>query len=256
MTPLLTDFKALSFDCYGTLIDWELGIFNCAQPFRDMLPEYHPWQHKDELIARFNTLQAIRIREAEPMPYNHLLSDCYATMVKEAGVQLPEAVIESFGNSVGDWPAFPDTVDGLQRLSKRYKLIILSNVDRENMSNTLGGPLTGVNFDRVLVAGEIGTYKPNHRNFETLFQVLDSEFGLERQDLLHVAKSLPVDHVPAKSLGMTSAWIARGAHGNGLSAMGGHLEEFKDEVAFMWRFPSIGEMANEVDAAFTSRSFQ
>jgi 2-haloalkanoic acid dehalogenase type II len=254
MAPSLTDFKALSFDCYGTLIDWELGIFNCTQAFRDILPESHPWQRKDELIARFNTLQASRIRETDPKPYNHILSDCYATMVKEAGVQLPEAVIESFGNSVGEWPAFRDTVDGLQKLSKRYKLIILSNVDRENMSNTLGGPLSGVSFDRVLVAGEIGTYKPNYRNFETLFNVLDTQFGLERQDLLHVAKSLPVDHVPAKQLRMTSAWIARGA--NGASAMGGHLEDFKEEVAFEWRFPSIGEMANQVDAAFASRGLR
>ena len=97
----------------------------------------------------------------------------------------------------------------------------------------------------------VGSYKPNHKNFQYLFDVLEQKFQLSKNDLLHVAKSLPADHVPAKELGLTSAWIARGT--DGVSAMGGDLQYFKDKVGYTWRFSSIGEMAEAVEKAFQEK---
>ena len=140
-------------------------------------------------------------------------------------------------------------------LKKYYKLIILSNVDHSNIKHTLLGPLSDVEFDAVITAEDVGYYKPDHHAFRYLFDTLHDKFGLdERKDLIHTAKSLPVDHVPAEELGLTSAWIARGD--DGLSAIGGDLRKLQDKVAFTWRFSSIGQMAEAVEEAFTAAGRQ
>jgi 2-haloalkanoic acid dehalogenase type II len=187
----LTDFKALSFDCYGTLIDWETGIFDQLQILRDQLPPSHPYQDKHKLISRFDELQKTIQNEHPGIPYDDCLSQSYISLSNEVGMQSSSAEATSFGHGVGDWPAFPDTVTGLRALKQHYKLIILSNVDRENVDRTLRGPLSGIEFDGVLIAGEIGSYKPSHRNFYTLFQYVQDQYRLAKDDILHVAKSLP-----------------------------------------------------------------
>ncbi|KAK5174219.1 uncharacterized protein LTR77_001299 [Saxophila tyrrhenica] len=248
MPPSLTDFRVLSFDCYGTLIDWETGIFNQLQNFRSLLPTTHKFQNREELVGYFTKQLALEAEQPET-PYNQILSQCYASLAIEAGVEYSDDEADLFGKGVGEWPAFADTIAGLQILKQRYKLVILSNVDNDNMRRTLAGPLAGVDFDGVVTAQDVGSYKPDHRNFEALLRYIEHELGLSRGEHLHVAKSLPVDHVPAKQLGINSAWIARGEDGN--SAMGGRLEDLADRVAFERRFASIGEMATEVEGSFS-----
>jgi 2-haloalkanoic acid dehalogenase type II len=246
----LTDFKVLSFDCYGTLIDWEAGVFQQLQSLLSRVSANHPFQNQHIVISRFNEHQGGLEREQPKLPYNEVLSRCFARLAEELGVHVTETETTAFGQAVGEWKAFPDTVAGLHILKKYYKLIILSNVDRYNLQNTLAGPLP-IEFDDLLIAQDIGSYKPNHRNFQYLFDTLEQKFNLSKSDLLHTAKSLPVDHVPAKELGIASAWIARGD--DGVSAMGGNLKDLQDKVAFTWRFTSIGEMAEEVERAFLAK---
>jgi len=248
----LTDFQALSFDCYGTLIDWETGLKEGLQPLIAQLPSDHPYARDyNKITARLDEL-AHNLQVKQPtLPYNEILASSYGVIAKEEGIRATEEEKAKFGNSVGSWKAFPDTVEGLRILKKYYKLIILSNVDNGNIKRTLAGPLGGVKFDAAYTAQDIGSFKPDHQNFAYLFEHVKSEFGLEKDQLLHTAKSLPADHVPAKELGLTSAWIARGL--DGVSIAGGDLRHFDGRVAFTWRFPSIGAMAEEVERAFSKK---
>ncbi|MCJ1355778.1 MAG: hypothetical protein MMC33_005770 [Icmadophila ericetorum] len=249
----LETFKALSFDCYGTLIDLETGMYDALRPLLSRLPPGHRYlTTPSTILERLNSYQIALEEERPDLLYCDVLAASYEKVAQEEGVSTTESEGTSFGHSVGKWPAFPDTVLGLQTLKKHYKLIILSNVDNENISATLTGPLAGVNFDAVYTAENIGSYKPSHNNFHYLFNHLKSEFRVEQPELLHVAHSLTVDHIPAKQLGLRSVWIERG---EGSSAVGGGLEQFKEEfksrVSFEWTFEGIGDFAEAVQKEFS-----
>jgi 2-haloalkanoic acid dehalogenase type II len=249
MVRPLSEYKALSFDCYGTLIDWETGIYRQLIPLLERAPRDHPFQAREAVLKRFDVLRQHIERDSPKALYTGIRAQVYTQLAAELGVPVPHEEAQVFGRGVGTWPAFPDTVAGLQRLKKHFRLIIVSNVDNYNMQQTLQGPLAGVEFDAVVTAEDVGSYKPSHNNFKSLCKVLHEKFQLdEKVDLLHVAKSLPIDHVPAKELGLTSAWIARGE--GGVSAIGGTLAELGDKVAFSYRFSSIGELADAVDKAY------
>jgi 2-haloacid dehalogenase len=113
---------------------------------------------------------------------------------------------ERFGASIGDWPPFPDTIEALRALRSRYRLVILSNVDRGGFRAT--DRRLGVTFDAVYTAQDIGSYKPDARNFAYLIERLADD-GFQKPDILHVAQSLFHDHAPANAIGLASAWIDR-----------------------------------------------
>ncbi|KAI8955556.1 HAD-like domain-containing protein [Xylaria longipes] len=255
--PDLTSFKALSFDCYGTLIEWERGILNSLQPLVSQLPESHPLK-TDPPVAAMMRLEEITTEHetrTPSLPYNELLVMSLSDLAHETGVALSDSISEPFGNAVGTWGPFPDTVAGLQKLAQHYKLIILSNVDNANMAATVGKQLSPARFDAVYTAQDIGSYKPAHANFQYLFGHAKKDLGVDWQkgDLLHVAHSLRVDHVPAKELGLRSVWISRGKEKQGTEGMGGLWEKYKDVTAFEWRFNSIGEFADEVERQFAAK---
>ena len=246
----LTSFKVLSFDCYGTLIDWESGIFRQLRPLLDRLPEHHPFRSQATILARFNKIQLELQRDQPRTLYSRILSTCYERLAAEAGVRVTDAEADEFGLSIGQWEAFPDTVAALQQLRKHYKLVILSNVDNFNLHNTITGPLAAIEFDAILTAQDIGSYKPDRANFQALIAAVQDRFNLGQDDLLHVAKSLPIDHVPAKEMDVASAWIARGE--GGVTALGGRIEDFCDSLSFNWRFQSLSQMASKVEHDFAS----
>ena len=177
--PLLS-FKLLSFDIYGTLIDWETSIITALGPLLSHLPSSIPPPGRINLAAKFNTHEHILQKSHPSLRYDHLLAQCYTRLADDLGVA-PYAELESeskaFGDSVGDWKAFPDTVTACQRLAKFYKLVPLSNVDRASFEKTLAGPLSGVPFWRYYLAEEIGSYKPDLRNFEYLVEHAGAESG-------------------------------------------------------------------------------
>jgi 2-haloalkanoic acid dehalogenase type II len=182
------------------------------------------------------------------MPYNEILVSSMSDLAREVGLPLPDSVAEPFGNSVGTWRAYGDTVAGLQKLAKHYsKLIILSNVDNASIAMTVDRQLNPVEFAAVYTAQDIGSYKPARANFEYLFEHAKADLGVDWQkgELLHVARGLHCDHVPAKELGLRSVWISRGR--------GDELGAYKDVTAFEWRFETIGEFADEVERQFASK---
>ncbi|EEP80999.1 threonine synthase [Uncinocarpus reesii 1704] len=206
--------------------------------------------------------------EQPQLPYNQVLKTAYERLAIEThtqpqacndrtATQLLDEESSIFAASISTWPAFHDTVDAMRRLKTRFKLVPISNVDRASFDKTLRGPLAGVHrdlagshepfFDAVYTAQDIGSYKPDLRNFEYLISRAKRDLGVEKDDILHVAQSLYHDHEPAKKVGLNSVWIARGE--GGASAMGGEVAEYvaTGKVAFGWKFASLGELADAID---------
>lgn len=206
-------------------------------------------------MQRLEDLQNAHQARTPKTPLNEILVMSLSDLARELNLALPDSVSEPFGNSVGTWAAFPDTIAGLQKLAQHYKLIILSNVDNANVGATVRDRLAPAKFDAVYTAQDIGSYKPARANFEYLFAHARDEFGVdwEKGELLHVARSLVVDHVPAKEIGLRSVWISRGGEKEGGEGVGGKLEKYRDLTAFEWRFDTIGAFAEEVERQFAAK---
>jgi 2-haloacid dehalogenase len=185
----------LTFDCYGTLIDWESAVTDAYRGLvtrsgksltRDQIPEAHAHQEA----------------KTPTMPYSELLGVVHSMVAREWGMETTADEDIKFGSSVPDWPAFADSADALQYLKAYYKLVILSNVDRKSFkgSNTR----LRVEFDHIFTAQDIGSYKPNQRNFDYMIAKLAAE-GIRKEEILHTAESLFHDHLPANKAGLASA---------------------------------------------------
>jgi 2-haloacid dehalogenase len=200
----LTDFKVLTFDCYGTLIDWESGLWNALAPLAGRAGAPRGRDAALEAFARHESAQ----QQATPsMPYSQLLATVYERLAAEWGVPVSREQSDAFGASIPDWPEFPDSAAALQYLKRHYRLVILSNVDRVSFRSS--NARLQVQFDAVYTAQDIGSYKPDPRNFDYLLRRLGEDFGLAKPDILHTAQSLFHDHAPAKRLGLSTAWIDR-----------------------------------------------
>ena len=199
----LTDFRVLTFDCYGTLIDWESGIIKALQP---LFARADPALRRDEVLEAFGRHETAQQTETPSMMYSELLAVVHSRLAREWGIQTNASESKAFGRSVPDWPAFPDSPAALQYLKKHYKLAILSNVDRESFQAS--NDRLQIGFDYIFTAQDIGSYKPNPRNFEYLIERLGHE-GFPKNEILHTAESLYHDHLPANKAGLASAWIYR-----------------------------------------------
>ncbi|WP_454690964.1 haloacid dehalogenase type II [Achromobacter aloeverae] len=200
----LTDFKVLTFDCYGTLIDWETGIHDALQP---LLARHVTKLTKDQALEVFARHESDQQERTPDMPYSQLLSVVYERLANEWGIPATRAEANIFGASVPDWPEFPDSAEALAYLKQHYKLVILSNVDR--ISFRASQQRLKVAFDAIYCAQDIGAYKPSRRNFDYMLAHLRADFGFEKTDVLHTAQSLFHDHASANAFGLASAWIDR-----------------------------------------------
>lgn len=246
----LSTYKVLSFDVYATLVDWEAGIWRALQPLHDALQSSHPWRDdRAKFLSLFTRLEGQTQQMHPNMKYTALLASVYLQMASELSVagEQKDAVI--FGQSVGAWPAFSDSVLALQRLSKNYKLVVLSNVDMEAFSKTLAGPLKGTQFDAVYTAEMIGSYKPDPKNFEYLLKHCEREFAATKDQVLHTAQALWHDHVPATKAGMSCAWITR-QNDIEPTVIGGKLEDLADRVNLTFTFNNMKEIADAADDSF------
>jgi 2-haloalkanoic acid dehalogenase type II len=236
----LSDFKALSFDCYGTLIDWETGILEALRPLRE-LSGVSP----EELLDAYGPIELAVEEEHPARPYSQLLEEVHERLSRQVDVEPDEVEAARFGASVGDWPAFPDSAQALGYLKAHFKLIILSNVDRLSFAGS--NRWLGVEFDYIFTAQDIGSYKPDLRNFEYLLEHL-GKAGIPKGELLHVAQSLFHDHVPANRMGIASAWIDRraGKSGSGATVLPDPMPHFD------FRFTSLEELAEAHRAELTS----
>ncbi|KAG8410943.1 hypothetical protein J3459_016768 [Metarhizium acridum] len=187
----LSDYKVLTFDCYGTI----------------------------ELLAVYHECEAAQQAETPDLPYDKVLTRRPPKVAARLGLKKPRAQKKKarpFGASVGKWPAFPDSVAALSRLSRHYKLVILSNVDRESI---------------------VGSYKPDIRNFEYMVRQVKDRFGAEKDQIIQTAQSQFHDHQPAKKTGIKSSWIVRPG-----AVMGNRMDEIYD-----WKFETLGDMADAVE---------
>lgn len=236
----LTTCSALSFDCYGTLIDWEAGIAAVLVPWAARRGSE---LDEEALLVAYSDREAEVEREHPGWRYPDVLREAFRRTGAALGLEVDDADADALGRSVPDWPAFPDSAEALERLGRRYRLIILSNVDREGFAGS--NRRLGVEFDAIWTAEDIGSYKPADANFDYLLEHL-GELGVEREGLLHVAQSLFHDHVPAKRRGLPTVWINRRHDRPGWGA----TPDPRAEVAPDLEFPSLAAFADAVDAAF------
>ena len=240
--PRLTDYRVLTFDCYGTLIDWEGGIWDALQPLIMRNGGTANEVTRDVGLRAFAQCEHRQEQATPGLLYPELLTRVHRSIAESLGLESSAALDEAFGASVPHWPAFPDTADALRVLKRHYKLVILSNVHRDGIAAS--NRKLGVEFDAIYTAEDIGSYKPSDANFEYMLAHLRSDLGLERSDVLHTAQSLHHDHVPAKRFGLANAWIDRQRLSEGGSW--GATERVAEMPTTDFVFFSMGEMAEAV----------
>ena len=240
MTLDLTEFKALSFDCYGTLIDWEAGIAAVLAPWAR---EQGLGVTDEELLLAYADNEAAVERETPAALYPLVLAGAFRRTGERLGPIVSDEWAQRLGNSVPAWPAYPDSADALARLAKHYQLIILSNVHRDGFAGS-NERLRG-DFAAIITAEDVGAYKPAENHFRALDAVLP-DLDVKRVELLHVAQSLFHDHVPAKREGLPSVWINRRHDRAGWGATPEPSEEFSYDL----EFTSMGGFVDAVDQAF------
>ena len=199
-------FDALSFDCYGTLIDWETGLVAATRP---ILAAHGARVADDELLEAF-ARHTSALEAGDYLTYREVLARSLVEIGADLGFEPRREEVEAFSGSVGDWPAFDDSAQALADLKRRYRLGVITNCDDDLFA--MSNRRLGVEFDWIVTAQQAGAYKPSTRGFELAFDRID----VPRERILHVAQSLYHDHVTAKALGMTTVWVdRRGAEGLG-----------------------------------------
>jgi 2-haloacid dehalogenase len=239
----LSEFTTLTFDCYGTLIDWESGIWEALQPLleRNDAIGLSP----SVALEVFATCESQQESATPELPYPKILELVHRDLAEHLQLKSDLAMDRRFGESVPSWPAFPDSSTALEQLGARYRLVILSNVDRAGFAAS--NARLGVGFEAVYTAEDIGSYKPDPLNFQYMLDQLANDFGVKPDEVLHVAQSLFHDHVPAQSFGLATAWIDR----QHLSEGGdwGATARIEQPPTTDYRFFSMAEFANSVRSA-------
>jgi putative hydrolase of the HAD superfamily len=229
----LTDFKVLTFDCYGTLIDWESGMVAGLKPLTSRLAEP---PSRDRILEAHARHESYQQRTTPACRYRDLLAVVHKRLAEEWGAPADWAESLAYGRSVGDWPAFADSAAALGYLKQHYQLVILSNVDNESFARSQAK--LGVVFDAVFTAEDIGSYKPAERNFDYMLAKL-GERGIGKHEILHVAESMFHDHKPANDFGLASCWIHRRHDQAGFGA----TMNPGDMPSYDFRFTSMAALA-------------
>jgi 2-haloacid dehalogenase len=205
-------YEVLSFDCYGTLVDWEAGIVSGLRPvLRAHGVEASDGEILDLHAGAEHGLQSASGKEGY-VKYRDVLGEEVREAGRRWGFEPGPSEVKALPDSVRYWLPFPDTVNALRALKSRYRLAIISNVDDGLFALT--ARYLEVEFDYIITAEQAGTYKPSLGNFEL---ALD-RMGVAPERVLHVAESLFHDHVPAKKLGLDTAWVHRRAAKGGFGA--------------------------------------
>ncbi len=196
------DFESvdvLTFDCYGTLIDWEAGL---AVALASALAAHGVTIDRERLLERYARAET-DLEAGSYLRYREVLAGALAAIGNDLGITPTPTELDAFGASVGDWPTFPDSSDALARLKRRFRLGVITNCDDDLFA--MSNRRLGVTFDWVITAEQARGYKPRLANFELAFE----RIGVARERIVHVAQSLYHDHVPARQLGLRTAWINR-----------------------------------------------
>jgi 2-haloalkanoic acid dehalogenase type II len=193
----MSEFTYLTFDCYGTLIDWKTGIVDSLEKSFGSLAI-----GRSELMGAY--VEAEKKEEGEYKKYRQVLRETFERLASEMGVRAPVGASEKFAESVPDWPAFQDTTASMRKLGEMgYKRYILSNVDEDILRATMAR--NRFQIDGAVTAEEVGSYKPSPAHWERFFQ----KTGAKKSEVLHVAQSIYHDIVPTQGMGVASAWVNR-----------------------------------------------
>jgi FMN phosphatase YigB (HAD superfamily) len=263
-TKPLSSFKVISFDVYGTLIDFKPAIYTALQPLLSRLPLDSPWRqpnssdmHSDvgsQLLNMFKQQEDDLVVNKPIRPFSEVLEEIYMRIVASIGVNLFETGLkeeaERFGGAVGELPPFEDSVKSCQRLEGMgFKLVFLSNIEKVASGKTSGEPMKDVRFWRCYSASDFEQDEPDRRKLEFLIKRAKEDVQGEgvspgEDEILHVANSLGHDHAPAKKLGLSTVWIVRD------SIRWGKAQEMKDslsKVGYEWRFGTPEEFVDAVE---------
>jgi 2-haloacid dehalogenase len=227
-------YDAITFDCYGTLIDWEAGLMRFIQP----LLESHDAHAVPSFLLDFYGRTEAKLQSGTYRPYREILEGVLIALGERLGLHPSADALAEFPNSVGDWLPFPDTVPALKALGPHFQLVVVSNIDDDLFDLTQAQ--LGINFDHVITASQVGAYKPDPRMFTTAIE----RIGLPKERILHVAQSLYHDVAPANALGIDTVWIDRhGGHGTGATID----PRIEAEVKPKWTFPDLAELARALE---------
>ncbi|KAH9947612.1 haloalkanoic acid dehalogenase [Amylocystis lapponica] len=241
----LHKYKALLFDVYGTLVDWETGMFAALQPILAGTPLA---TDKAEAIRQLDSAARDLQRRFPRMRYSEVLAKAHGVLAERLGTGRGAEADAAFGASIAEWRPFADTVPALAYLSTRYQLFVLSNVDRASFAGTrhaLEGRdrEDGRLFTAVYTAEDAGAYKPDAAALEYALGRMSEEHGVAREDVLIVAQSVLADIVPGKKAGIAGTWIARKGAASGL------LEgDEAGEEPWVYKFETMGGLADAVEA--------
>lgn len=201
MSVDFNQFEILTFDCYGTLIDWETGILNAVRP----VLKKHGREVTDEAILKLYSEIEPQVQAGPYRAYREVLTEVMRMIGERHSVKFSPQDNESLAESLQNWEPFPDTVEALKRLKTKYGLGIISNIDKDLFAHSFRK--LQVDFDNILTADMIASYKPN----KFIFEMAMMKLGRPKEKVLHVAESLFHDIEPAKSLGMKTCWVNRRA---------------------------------------------
>jgi len=230
----LADFDTLTFDCYGTLIDWETGIAAALKPLAARTGRAID---AEERVAAFGRHEHEEQARSPGALYPEILAEVHASIAREWGVAPDPALARAFGGSVPDWRAVTTSGEALRNLKGQFRLGVLSDGHRDGFAAS--NERLEVEFDAVYTAQDIGSYKPDPRNFHYMLKCLERDFGVTRGGIVHTAESLFHDCTTARSLDLATAWIHRRAAVGGFGAT--QVVEEPPEVDF--HFTSLEEMA-------------
>ena len=192
-------FEVLSFDCYGTLIDWDSGILTALKP---ILSNHNVSLSDEQILEAYAQVEASQ-QSGDYLKYREVLKKLVQAFGERLNFTPTEAEAESLAESIKGWEPFPDTVEALKTLKKRYKLTIISNIDDDLFAAT--AKKLEVEFDWIITAEQVKSYKPSRQNFEFALQ----RMGITPDKLLHIAQSVYHDIIPTKSMGLSSVWVNR-----------------------------------------------
>ncbi len=228
----LSDFKVLTFDVYGTLIDWESGMIAGLKPLTDRV---EPALSRDEILQAHALHESTQQFYTPAMRYQDLLPLVYRRLAEQWGVSVNWAECLSYGQSVKQWPAFADSAASLEYLKDHFKLVVLTNTDNDSFMHSQ--MKLKADFNGIYTAEDVGSYKPADRNFDYMLEKLATQ-GVEKHEILHTAESMFHDHEPANRFGLTCCHIYRRFDQEGFGAT-----MTPDEMpTWQFRFNSMAEL--------------
>ena len=199
-------FQWLSFDCYGTLVDWETGISTAVA---EVLAAHGISRSTAEILQLFADAEPRVQSSPSYLEYRRVLREVMSLIGGELGLQLADSELGCLADTLPHWPVFPDAADALNAMQTRYRLAIISNVDDDLFARTADA--MGINFDAVITSQQAQSYKPNLRNFD----LARERMAVAKDGWLHIAESRHHDIGPANRLGIASVWVSRADRGGG-----------------------------------------